>query len=108
MHRGSRYRLAVRERFCASKWNEAVALYRTPEGRAFVDRFYDKAIARFKRRATKKREVEAYRASPDGKLDRIVAAEKRWRSKAKRAENALRKLARKRKRLLAKIATNGA
>jgi len=109
MHRGSRYRLAVRERFCASKWNEAVELYRTPEGRAFVDHFYDKAIAKFKRRAEKKREVEAYRASDDGKLARLDATAKRWTTKLKRATNALKKLARTRKRLLAKIAkTNGA
>src|SRR5215471_20534849 len=106
---GARNRLAVRERFCASKWNEAVELYRSAEGRAFVDHFYDKAIARYKRRAEKKREVEAYRASDDGKLARLDATAKRWTTKLKRATNALKKLARTRKRLLAKIAkTNGA
>lgn len=95
MHNGIANRKSRIELFCEEKCAEAIELLRSPEGQAFIEKHQRAA----QDRARIVKEKKAAKASPESKLARLRAREKRWITRTRRAVTALKKIRRQINRL---------
>jgi hypothetical protein len=105
---GHNHRKSKIELFCEKKAAEAIKLLRSEDGQAFIRDYHKGDHERAKARAAKAQAKAEYQSSTEGKRDRLIAAQKRWQTKAKRAGTALRKLERQLRRLDRITAAQGA